>query len=190
VDAARQRFSVTLKPSLAGASDASLLASLFADLELAARLQAAQDAAAGEAAIDWGSLLAVGCTIGVQVSEVKAYGVLCDMAASEDLVALMPPGHAPAAPKAGQQLQARVLDVDKELGSVEVSAAPGAAAGDKKAAKKADKLKPGDKVGAALVLATGVGGAGVGFLLRVVGVWLVGKAMGCWHRAVARLRWV
>ncbi len=67
MDAARQRFSVTLKPSLAGASDASLLASLFADLELAAALQAAQDAAAGEAAIDWGAALAVGGTIDVQV---------------------------------------------------------------------------------------------------------------------------
>lgn len=39
VDAEKQRFSVTLKPGLVAAQDASLLRSLFADMEFVARLR-------------------------------------------------------------------------------------------------------------------------------------------------------
>ena len=39
MDAEKQRFSLTLKPSLVASSDASLLHSLFADLEFAAQLR-------------------------------------------------------------------------------------------------------------------------------------------------------
>ena len=39
VDQERRRFSVTLKPALTASPDASLLASLYADTELAARLR-------------------------------------------------------------------------------------------------------------------------------------------------------
>lgn len=67
VDSAKQRFSVTLKPSLTATSDAALLRSLFTDFELAAELQAAQDVAAGESAIDWAADVAIGSTIDVQV---------------------------------------------------------------------------------------------------------------------------
>jgi hypothetical protein len=81
------------------------------------------------------------------VSEVKDFGLLCDLPASEDLVALMPLSHAPPAPQPGAALPARVLDVDKEMGSADISAAPGAQAGGKKDAKKAAALKAGDKVG-------------------------------------------
>ncbi len=67
VDSAKQRFSVTLKPSLTATSDAALLRSLFTDLELAAELQTAQDVAAGESAINWAADVAIGSTIDVQV---------------------------------------------------------------------------------------------------------------------------
>ncbi len=76
----------------------------------------------------------------------KDFGVLCDLPASEDLVALMQLSHAPAAPRPGQALPARVLDVDKEMGSADISAAAAAQAGGKKDAKKAAALKAGDKV--------------------------------------------
>jgi hypothetical protein len=39
VDQERRRFSVTLKPALTASPDASLLASLCADMELAAQLR-------------------------------------------------------------------------------------------------------------------------------------------------------
>ena len=39
VDTEKKRFSVTLKPGLVGSQDASLLRSLFADLELVAQLR-------------------------------------------------------------------------------------------------------------------------------------------------------
>ena len=45
VDAEKQRFSVTLKPGLVAGQDASLLRSLFADLEFVAQLRHVADRA-------------------------------------------------------------------------------------------------------------------------------------------------
>lgn len=57
VDAAKGRFSVTLKQSLCGARDGALLRSFFADADLAHRLGAENEE---EAAFDWAAAFPIG----------------------------------------------------------------------------------------------------------------------------------
>ena len=52
--------------------------------------RSARDAAAGEAPIDWAGL-PIGGMIDVRVSDVKEYGLLCDMEGFPDLVGLVAP---------------------------------------------------------------------------------------------------
>ena len=58
VDSAKERFTVTLKQSLVGASDAAYLQSLFHDLELAEKLRCVKHSALASSVLTAGAMLA------------------------------------------------------------------------------------------------------------------------------------
>ncbi len=140
VDAEKGRFGLALKHGATaggdgGAGAAALLAAALADAELAARLAAAREAAerggAAGAPPDWAAALAVGALALGEVSEERAYGLVCDLAAHPDVVGLAAPHQAPAAgapapgaPAPGAPVRAAVLDVSRRDGVVDLSLRP------------------------------------------------------------------
>lgn len=83
------------------------------DLELAAVL----------AKVPTGSIPAVGSLVQVTVKEHQAYGIVCALEGSDDLVGLLSPPHKPDTPlKVGESCAALVLDVYKLDGIVDLSA--------------------------------------------------------------------
>lgn len=79
VDTDKQRFSVTLRPSLTSSKgDASYLAALFRDLEAAEAMKGGEEAGA----VDW-SALAVGARVAGHVHGQEEYGLLVDLAAHD-----------------------------------------------------------------------------------------------------------
>ncbi|GBF92560.1 hypothetical protein Rsub_05174 [Raphidocelis subcapitata] len=137
VDAARGRFSLSLKPSAVGAGDGELLDCLFRDLELAARLQAEAEAGEEGGALDWGDIAPGALVTGrVAPDGIKPYGLTIDLDAAPDAVGVATPELGATGTFApGQALAAVVADVARGdgiadlciLGEV-VAAAGGAAA--------------------------------------------------------------
>ncbi|KAL0048743.1 hypothetical protein WJX82_009925 [Trebouxia sp. C0006] len=124
VDSGKERFTVTLKQSLAGASDAAYLQSLLKDLEYAEKLRVAADPDVANQ-VQWDRSFAIGSLAEASVHELKDYGVVFDFAAHADvlgLAALHQVLGPPAVP--GTALQARILDISKDTGIVDVSVKP------------------------------------------------------------------
>ncbi|KAG2446158.1 hypothetical protein HXX76_000753 [Chlamydomonas incerta] len=146
VDAARQRFTVQLRPSATASSDAAYLIDYFREMAAlqALRGEEAADGAAAAAAFPVGSLA------GAAVHEVKDFGLTADLDGHPDVVGLVPASHTgAAAPAVGARFKGRVLDVVAHQGLVELSLKPAlvAAAKDAAASKEAlRKLKPGAQV--------------------------------------------
>ncbi|MEW5309980.1 MAG: hypothetical protein WDW38_001818 [Sanguina aurantia] len=162
VDEKTQRFGVTLRPTLTGSSDAAYLHGLLRDLELAEELrhdadvaaadESPEEAAAAPSVIPWASKFAVGRVVSAVVSEVKEYGVLCDMDDHEDVVGHLELSHTAGTANLvpGTKISAAVLDVGKDSGIVELSLKAELVSGagkDKAAAKAAiSKLKVGQSI--------------------------------------------
>ncbi|PRW20900.1 RRP5-like protein [Chlorella sorokiniana] len=155
VDRERNRFSVALKQSLCGGKDAAYLRSLFSDLEEAARLSSEG------ADVDWATTFPIGGVVPGEVHAAKDYGLLCDLAAHEDVVGLAATHQVPAgaSQEPGTTVQAVVLDVNKKDGIVDLSlqtallqraqAAAAAAAAAEQQQQQQPKKKQKQKKGAA-----------------------------------------
>ncbi|KAL6748175.1 hypothetical protein V8C86DRAFT_1190558 [Haematococcus lacustris] len=127
VDTDKSRFSLTLRPSLLGQADASYLAALLQDMELASSLKAAAaPPASAEAGVDWDRDLAVGACCQAALHQVASYGLIMDILGAEDLVGVIRPHHQARGPvpAPGAPLTCRVLDVSKLDGIIDLSAAP------------------------------------------------------------------
>ena len=87
VDSERKRFNLTLKPSIvsSGATDASYLHALLADLEAAEVIRTSQEDNGSSAggAIDWNQALAIGSLVKGAVHKVEEYGVVVDLDAHQ-----------------------------------------------------------------------------------------------------------
>ncbi|KAG1654779.1 hypothetical protein FOA52_007439 [Chlamydomonas sp. UWO 241] len=168
VDAEKSRFSLTLKPTLtngSGGSAGAYLSSLLADLETAAALKAEQET--DDVGVEWGGIVVGGPAKG-SVHEQADYGLVVDLEAHADLVGIVRPhqrGELAAQP--GAPVVARVLDVSKREGIVDLSAtaehqAAAKGKGAKAAAAAMAKLKVGDMVEAVVELIKELGGPGTG----------------------------
>ncbi len=136
IDITKNRFSLSLKRSLCGGGDASMLSSFFQDAELAAALGSG-GSASGEAAaagtegsapadVDWSKTFAIGSKVDGQVHGVREYGTLCDLAAHSDVVGLAAPPQVPenGPTTEGAPVTAVVLDYSKKDGIVDLSLRP------------------------------------------------------------------
>jgi predicted RNA-binding protein with RPS1 domain len=130
-------------------------AAVTSDLELAAKLQQAAEAAEDESVnpVDWSTTFRPGSMVAGAVHEVQPHGLLLDLDDHPDVVGHVAEGQGVAGGKltgglkealtVGQRLTARVLDVSKTAGIVELSLAPEVLAGGKAKAPKL-KVRPGD----------------------------------------------
>ena len=144
VDAARGKFSVTLKSALTMSSDASLLGALFEDLEKAEELSVAEGTP-----VDWSGEFSVGAVVEGEVHELKEYGAVCDLHGHPDLLGLVAPhqqGGLGKAPAVGQHVKGRLLDVNKRDGILDLSSKAELSKTPKKAAKAAAGLSVGEAV--------------------------------------------
>ena len=135
MDAARGKFSVTLKSALTMSSDASLLGALFEDLERAEELSVAEGTP-----VDWSGEFSVGAVVEGEVHELKEYGVVCDLRGHPDLLGLVAPhqqGGLGEAPSVGQHTKGRLLDVNKRDGILDLSSKAELCKAPKKAIAKA-----------------------------------------------------
>ncbi|KAL4538228.1 hypothetical protein Ndes2526B_g03454 [Nannochloris sp. 'desiccata'] len=149
IDSTKNRFSLSLKRSLCGGGDVSMLSSFFHDAELAAALGSGGSAEVGAPAdLDWSQTFAIGSKVEGQVHGVRDYGTLCDLAAHSDVVGLAAPTQVPenGPTTEGAPVTAVVLDYSKKDGVVDlslrhelVSRAEEAAAGAQPAKKKKTK---------------------------------------------------
>ncbi|KXZ56455.1 hypothetical protein GPECTOR_1g407 [Gonium pectorale] len=154
VDAARQRFTLLLRPSATASSDGAYLLGYFRELAFAQSLRAEAEGGGAGGDADPAALFPPGGLAGATVHEVREYGIVCDMDEHPDVVGLVPSSHVGPvgqSPALGTKLRGRVLDVVGHQGLVELSlkpelvaAAEGAAAKAAKAAAK--KLKAGASV--------------------------------------------
>ncbi|EFJ44854.1 rRNA processing protein Rrp5/programmed cell death protein 11 [Volvox carteri f. nagariensis] len=170
-DAARQRFTLMLRPSVTASTDGAFLLDYFKEMQQLQALRAEAEAepgggggggdgAAGNGAANGGSaappadldparVFPLGGLAAARVHEVKEYGIVCDMDEHPDVVGLVPSSHAGAlgpSPAVGTRVRGRVLDVVGHQGLVELSLKPGmvAAAEDGAAGRAAARqLKPG-----------------------------------------------
>ncbi|KAK3232629.1 hypothetical protein CYMTET_57026 [Cymbomonas tetramitiformis] len=143
-DAARNRCVLSLRPSACGTSDDSLLCTLLKDLEAANRIAAEADHEAEQPA--WNQHYVLGACTSGEVLEVKEYGVLINLPGHKDIVgfvSLYQLGEHKKL-KAGDQVQARILDVSKKDGIVDLSLRQKLmpeAESEKKTEKKKDKKR-------------------------------------------------
>ncbi|KAG2498018.1 hypothetical protein HYH03_004276 [Edaphochlamys debaryana] len=152
VDAAKQRFALSLRPSATASSDGAYLLDLFREIQALSAIRAEAEGAAGAAAEDPAKLFPLGSLAGAKVHEVKEYGIVVDMDNHPDVVGLVPSSHtgpAGAAPAPGKHVKGVVLDVVPHQGLVELSLNPtlvGAAKKEAEAKAAAKKLKAGTSV--------------------------------------------
>ncbi|BDA47226.1 probable protein RRP5 homolog [Coccomyxa sp. Obi] len=143
VDAAKQRFTLALKQSLAGAPDAAYACSLFADLEAAERIRSVAEPGSGQ--VEW-SELPIGGRAAGRVHDVKDYGVVCDLDAHADVVALATPDQVEGEATPGARIKGRILDVNKKDGIVDLTLKAALVAAAPKKAAKATQPEVGAKV--------------------------------------------
>ena len=151
-DRERARFAVALKQSVCGSRDAAYLAALFADLDAAEQLGGEADGIDWDGPLRIGGVgeLRGGVACGLparrtssmrahdpapapchpavagEVDAAKDYGLLCNLAANSDVVALAAPHQVPAgaAQEPGTSVRAVVLDVSHKDGIVDLSLQP------------------------------------------------------------------
>ena len=126
-DPARARFALSLRRCDVGrgrsrSAAGTRLGDLFADLDLAAALEAAAGASGGAAPATYPP---PGGVVTARVSGARPYGTLFDLPAAPDAVALAPgPRHNEGAPGVGGVATLRVLNVAPVDGVVDVSMRP------------------------------------------------------------------
>jgi hypothetical protein len=172
----RRRLAVSLKPSVTGNGEVDFMACLLRDLELASKLhqeaEAAVTAAGGgrgddaeeEAVaepVDWSATFRPGSLALGAVHQVQPHGLLLDLDDHPDVVGHVAEGQGVLGGKSKegvtftpeQRIAARVLDVDKVMGIVELSLQEDLVKGLRaRGGKSTPKLKLGQEV-AALVVA-------------------------------------
>ncbi|GFR41334.1 hypothetical protein Agub_g2019, partial [Astrephomene gubernaculifera] len=169
VDAARQRFTLLLRPSATASSDGAYLLGYLKEMRALQGLKAEAEGGAaaaagkkgkgeeeeeqeGEDESDPSRLFPIGSLAAARVHEVREYGIVVDMDGHPDVVGLVPSSHVGpggSSPAVGSRVNGCVLDCVGHQGLVEVSLEPrlvGAAQDDKAAAQARKKLKAGTSV--------------------------------------------
>ncbi|KAJ7541483.1 hypothetical protein O6H91_10G061600 [Diphasiastrum complanatum] len=139
IDEEKGKISLNLKHSVCFSTDASLLQGYFLEEEMIAELQALEN---GGTSAEWTDDLLIGSLIEGEVQEVKDYGVIINLKAHEDVVGFATHYQVDGPVQIGKQIRARILDVVKADGIVDLTLRLQLLRGVDMVTEKSNKRKP------------------------------------------------